>query len=79
MEENKPMKRAIASILAIPTALWSMQPDMTKPFLEQRDKYVSIYYKSAEFINPKYADAEKKKFKSSARLECLMQDYPKLL
>lgn len=32
-----------------------------------------------EFINPKYADATKTKFKSSTRLECLMQDYPKLL
>ncbi|CAD8120011.1 unnamed protein product [Paramecium sonneborni] len=33
----------------------------------------------AEFINPKYADATKTKFKSSSRLECMMQDYPKLL
>ena len=33
----------------------------------------------SEFINPKYADQTKTKFKSSARLECMMQDYPKLL
>ena len=33
----------------------------------------------SEFINPKYADETKTAFKSSARLECLMQDYPKLL
>lgn len=33
----------------------------------------------AEFINPKYADATRTKFKSSTRLECMMQDYPKLL
>ena len=32
-----------------------------------------------EFINPKYADAAKNKFKSSTRLECMMQDFPKLL
>ncbi|KAL4428974.1 hypothetical protein ABPG74_011170 [Tetrahymena malaccensis] len=32
-----------------------------------------------EFINPKYADATKTKFKSSSRLECMYQDYPKLL
>ena len=32
----------------------------------------------AEFINPKYADQTKTKFKSSARLECMMQDLPKL-
>ncbi|CAJ1441087.1 unnamed protein product [Effrenium voratum] len=31
-----------------------------------------------EFINPKWADAEKTKFKSSTRLECLMQDFPRL-
>lgn len=33
----------------------------------------------AEFINPKYVDATKTAFKSSSRLECMMQDYPKLL
>lgn len=33
----------------------------------------------SEFVNPKYADAEKTKFKSPTRLECMMQDYPKLL
>lgn len=30
----------------------------------------------AEFVNPKYADATKTKFKSSTRLECMMQDLP---
>jgi len=33
----------------------------------------------SEFINPKYADSTKTKFKSPTRLECMMQDYPKLL
>lgn len=33
----------------------------------------------AEFVNPKYADASKTKFKSPTRLECMMQDLPKLL
>ena len=32
-----------------------------------------------EFVNPKYADAEKTKFKKPTRLECMMQDYPKVL
>ena len=33
-----------------------------------------------EFINPKYADAAvKDSFKSPTRLECMMQDFPKLL
>eukprot|EP00448_Togula_jolla_P020703 CAMPEP_0170583456 /NCGR_PEP_ID=MMETSP0224-20130122/8145_1 /TAXON_ID=285029 /ORGANISM="Togula jolla, Strain CCCM 725" /LENGTH=580 /DNA_ID=CAMNT_0010906785 /DNA_START=77 /DNA_END=1820 /DNA_ORIENTATION=- len=33
----------------------------------------------AEFVNPKYADATRTKFKSSTRLECMMQDLPKEL
>jgi UDP-sugar pyrophosphorylase len=32
-----------------------------------------------EFVNPKYADAEKSLFKKPTRLECMMQDYPKAL
>jgi UDP-sugar pyrophosphorylase len=32
-----------------------------------------------EFVNPKYKDASKTAFKSSTRLECMMQDYPKAL
>nr|GEU99093.1 UDP-sugar pyrophosphorylase [Tanacetum cinerariifolium] len=32
-----------------------------------------------EFINPKYTDSTKTAFKSSTRLECMMQDYPKTL
>lgn len=32
----------------------------------------------AEFVNPKYADSEKKKFKKPTRLETMMQDLPKL-
>ena len=33
----------------------------------------------AEFVNPKYRDATKTAFKSSTRLECMMQDFPKEL
>jgi UDP-sugar pyrophosphorylase len=32
-----------------------------------------------EFVNPKYANDDKTLFKSATRLECMMQDYPKLL
>ncbi|CAH0374653.1 unnamed protein product [Pelagomonas calceolata] len=32
-----------------------------------------------EFVNPKYKDAAKCEFKKPTRLECMMQDYPKLL
>ena len=48
---------------------------------------ITPYYKALnrtkglmpEFVNPKYANAEKTVFKSPTRLECLMQDFPKLL
>ncbi|XP_065040304.1 UDP-sugar pyrophosphorylase isoform X2 [Musa acuminata AAA Group] len=33
----------------------------------------------AEFVNPKYKDSTKTSFKSSTRLECMMQDCPKSL
>lgn len=32
-----------------------------------------------EFVNPKYKDAQRDVFKSATRLECMMQDFPKLL
>jgi len=32
-----------------------------------------------EFVNPKYANAEKTVFKAPTILECMMQDYPKLV
>ena len=32
-----------------------------------------------EFVNPKYTDSSRTKFKSATRLECMMQDYPRLL
>lgn len=32
-----------------------------------------------EFVNPKYANEEKTVFKKPTRIECMMQDYPKLL
>ena len=32
-----------------------------------------------EFVNPKYKDSERDVFKSATRLECMMQDFPKLL
>ena len=32
-----------------------------------------------EFVNPKYADAAKNRFKKPTRLECMMQEHPKVL
>merc|ERR1712048_936901 len=46
-------------------------PEMTR-CLEQTRGIVP------EFVNPKWADAERTKFKSPTRLECMMQDFPRL-
>ena len=47
------------------------------------DSYQNILEKSQglvpEFVNPKYTDDTRTKFKSATRLECLMQDVPKLV
>eukprot|EP01061_Rhynchopus_euleeides_P011662 TRINITY_DN21234_c0_g2_i1.p1 TRINITY_DN21234_c0_g2~~TRINITY_DN21234_c0_g2_i1.p1 ORF type:complete len:619 (+),score=208.52 TRINITY_DN21234_c0_g2_i1:54-1859(+) len=46
-------------------------------------RYASVLKESGgvmpEFINPKYADPGRTVFKSPSRLECMMEDYPKLL
>ena len=45
-------------------------------YVENLDKTGGVI---PEFVNPKYANSEKSIFKSPTRLECMMQDYPKLL
>ncbi|GAB4817370.1 hypothetical protein N2152v2_004416 [Parachlorella kessleri] len=45
-------------------------------YVEQLHRHGGVI---SEFVNPKYADASKTAFKSSTRLECMMQDYPKTL
>ena len=45
-------------------------------YLETLDKTQGII---PEFVNPKYKDDKKETFKSSTRLEWMMQDFPKLL
>lgn len=47
-----------------------------KPYLEELDRTGGLI---TEFVNPKYKDSTKTVFKSSTRLECMMQDYPKTL
>lgn len=46
------------------------------PYIEELNKTKGAI---AEFVNPKYKDSTKTSFKSSTRLECMMQDYPKTL
>ena len=58
-------------------------PGNTNVLIFQLDIYLKALDKTKglipEFVNPKYADEAKTKFKSPTRLECLMQDLPKLL
>ncbi|GJM97535.1 hypothetical protein PR202_ga14467 [Eleusine coracana subsp. coracana] len=46
------------------------------PYVEELKK---THGAISEFVNPKYTDSTKTAFKSSTRLECMMQDYPKTL
>ena len=58
-------------------------PGNTNVLIFQLDIYLKALDKTKglipEFVTPKYADEAKTKFKSPTRLECLMQDLPKLL
>jgi UDP-sugar pyrophosphorylase len=47
-----------------------------KPYLENLNKTCGVM---SEFVNPKYTDSSRTKFKKATRLECMMQDYPKIL
>lgn len=62
---------------------YSSFPGNTNTLCFHLPEYVENLEKSKgvipEFVNPKYADAEKNKFKAPTRLECMMQDYPKLI
>lgn len=46
------------------------------PYIEELRKTHGVI---SEFVNPKYTDSTKTTFKSTTRLECMMQDYPKTL
>ena len=62
---------------------YSHFPGNTNTLVFKLDKYCENLTKTGgvipEFVNPKYANAEKTIFKAPTRLECMMQDYPKLL
>lgn len=62
---------------------FSPYPGNTNAFVVKLSSYAQTLAKSEgaipEFVNPKYADTEKTQFKKPTRLECMMQDYPKLL
>lgn len=62
---------------------YSHFPGNTNTLVFQIPKYFENLKKTGgvipEFVNPKYANSDKTIFKSPTRLECMMQDYPKLL
>ena len=62
---------------------FSFFPGNTNTLIFKLPQYVANLTKTGgvipEFVNPKYANAERTTFKSPTRLECMMQDYPKLL
>jgi len=66
-----------------PKTGFSKFPGNTNSFIIDNEVYqvVMAKYKGAipEFVNPKYTDDTKTKFKKPTRLECMMQEYPKLL
>ena len=66
-----------------PTTGSSPYPGNINQLLLSIGQYIRNLHESKgmmpEFVNPKYADEAKEKFKKPTRLECMMQDYPKLL
>ncbi|GLT77929.1 hypothetical protein SLA2020_494830 [Shorea laevis] len=62
---------------------YSPYPGNINQLILELDPYIGELNKTGgaikEFVNPKYKDASKTSFKSSTRLECMMQDYPKTL
>lgn len=61
----------------------SPYPGNINQLLFRMDAYVKNLYRTngimSEFVNPKYANETKTFFKKPTRLECMMQDYPKIL
>ncbi|KAF8062991.1 hypothetical protein HT031_003830 [Scenedesmus sp. PABB004] len=62
---------------------WSPYPGNINQLVLRLPRYVEQLARTGgvigEFVNPKYTDASRSAFKSSTRLECMMQDYPRAL
>merc|ERR1719173_163004 len=62
---------------------FSPYPGNTNSFILDHELYLQILEDSQgaipEFVNPKYTDDSKTKFKKPTGLECMMQEYPKLV
>ena len=61
---------------------YSPYPGNTNVFVLGLESYVRTLERTGgivpEFVNPKYTDATRTSFRSATRLECMMQDYPRL-
>lgn len=61
----------------------SPYPGNTNQLVFEMETYCSVLRSTQgimpEFVNPKYADSSRMLFKKPTRLECMMQDFPKLL
>ncbi|HEY5957303.1 MAG TPA: UTP--glucose-1-phosphate uridylyltransferase, partial [Polyangiaceae bacterium] len=61
---------------------YSPYPGNTNIFVLALAPYVQTLERTGgavpEFVNPKYVDSTRTAFKSATRLECMMQDYPRL-
>ena len=64
-----------------PPAGFSPFPGNINQLIIKLSSYVDVLGSThgviSEFVNPKYKDASRTTFKSSTRLECMMQDYPR--
>lgn len=62
---------------------YSHFPGNTNTLLFRLPEYVANLERTKgvipEFVNPKYADEARNRFKAPTRLECMMQEYPKLI
>eukprot|EP00756_Hemistasia_phaeocysticola_P005684 Hpha_TRINITY_DN13453_c0_g2::TRINITY_DN13453_c0_g2_i1::g.131071::m.131071/K12447/USP; UDP-sugar pyrophosphorylase len=69
--------------VADPKTGFSPYPGNINTLLFSLPQYAAVLERTQgqmpEFVNPKYKDAEKTSFKKPTRLECMMQDYPRLL
>ncbi|GAB5029796.1 udp-sugar pyrophospharylase-like [Nannochloropsis oceanica] len=69
--------------VADPSTGYSPYPGNINQLIFALSPYVATLNKThgvmGEFVNPKYADAARSVFKKPTRLECMMQDYPKML
>eukprot|EP01041_Mallomonas_annulata_P000755 gene755-1440_t len=61
----------------------SIFPGNINQLLFRLEPYIDVLQRTSgvmgEFVNPKYSDSSRTKFKKPTRLECMMQDYPKVL